>query len=378
MEWVRSYHREEPLADVPLRKPAHIPALDGLRGAAALLVVISHFQTLGLSEGYVPQSGTFGVMIFFVLSGFLMGHLYLFRPFDMAAVIHFMASRIARVIPLFYAVILASYIASQTVGPDFVYYLTTFDTVKHLLFLGSKYVFWSIPPEVEFYVVFVGLWYVVARRLVLRYLPLFGFGLAAMFVLQPMFPGITVFNSLPIFLVGVGAAVLCRYVQFDRIDKRSATIVQCLGIVLMLSIFAGIVSTDPSKTGFGWERGRVYENLPMALLFGAFVLSFTIDTTFARFFFANRVMRLLGAYSFSIYLLHEPVADTVRNVLAGFDMPIVLEIFLVLSAIVVAASLSFRLYEMPMQAAVKRVILRLDRVRGRHAEAWRASRAVTR
>lgn len=378
MESVRSYHRGESLADVPLRKPAHIPALDGLRGAAALLVVISQFRTLGLSEGYVPQSGTFGVMIFFVLSGFLMGHLYLFRPFDMAAVTHFMASRIARVIPLFYAVILASYIASQIVGPDFVYYLTTFDTVKHLLFLGSKYVFWSIPPEVEFYIVFVGLWYVVARRLVLRYLPLFGFGLAAMFVLQPLFPGITVFNSLPIFLVGVGAAVLYRYVQFDRIDKRSATIVQCLGIALMLSIFAGIVSTDPSKTGFGWERGRVYENLPMALLFGAFVLSFTIDTTFARIFFANRVMRLLGAYSFSIYLLHEPVADTVRNVLAGSDMPIVLEIFLILSAIVVAASLSFRLYEMPMQAAVKRAILRLDRVRGRHAEAWRASRAVTR
>lgn len=146
----------------------------------------------------------------------------------------------------------------------------------------------------------------------------------------------------------------------------------------MLSIFAGIVSTDPSKTGFGWERGRVYENLPMALLFGAFVLSFTIDTTFARIFFANRVMRLLGAYSFSIYLLHEPVADTVRNMLAGSDMPIVLEIFLILSAIVVAASLSFRLYEMPMQAAVKRAILRLDRLRGRHAEAWRASRAVTR
>lgn len=363
---------------MPIRKPAHIPALDGLRGAAALLVVVSHFQTLGLSDGRVPQSGTFGVMIFFVLSGFLMGHLYLFRPFDAAAVTHFMASRIARVIPLFYAVIVASYIASRIVGPDFVYYLTAFDTAKHLLFLGSKYVFWSIPPEVEFYVVFVGLWYVVARQLMLRYLPLFGFALAAMFVLQPMFPGITVFNSLPIFLVGVGAAVLCRYVPFERIDKRSATIVQCLGIALMLLVFVEIVSTDPSKTGFGWERGRVYENLPMALLFGAFVLSFTIDTTFARIFFANRPMRLLGTYSFSIYLLHEPVADTLQNALAVFDVPILLQIALILAAVVGVASLSFRLYEMPMQAAVKRAILRLDRVRARGTQAWREMRAATR
>ncbi len=378
MELARSDHHGEAPTDVPIRKPAHIPALDGLRGAAALLVVVSHFQTLGLSDDHIPHSGTFGVMIFFVLSGFLMGHLYLFRPFDGAAVTHFMASRIARVIPLFYAVIIGSYIASNIFGSDFVYYLTTFDTLKHLLFVGSKYVFWSIPPEVEFYVVFVGLWYVVARRHVLRYLPVFGFGLAAMFVLQPMFPGITVFNSLPIFLAGVSAAVLCRFVQFDRIDKRSATIVQCLGIVLMLSIFVELVSTDPTKTGFGWERGRVYESLPMALLFGAFVLSFTIDTKFARLFFANRVMRRLGAYSFSIYLLHEPVADTVQNALQAWNVPIALQIAVILAAVVGVASVSFRLYEMPMQSAVRRAILRLDRYRVRGATMWREARAGSR
>ena len=53
----------------------NIPQLDGLRGAAAMIVVLAHAGNLGLIWRN-PQSGHIGVMLFFALSGFLMAWLY--------------------------------------------------------------------------------------------------------------------------------------------------------------------------------------------------------------------------------------------------------------------------------------------------------------
>jgi len=59
-----------------------IKSLDGLRGLAALIVVVSHFSFVvsRFAHGELKGAGHAGLMIFFVLSGFLMGHLYLDTP----------------------------------------------------------------------------------------------------------------------------------------------------------------------------------------------------------------------------------------------------------------------------------------------------------
>src|SRR6266478_9477030 len=52
--------------------PGHIPQLDGLRGLAVLLVLISHSGYLeALPHARMLKHGRFGVDLFFVLSGFL-------------------------------------------------------------------------------------------------------------------------------------------------------------------------------------------------------------------------------------------------------------------------------------------------------------------
>ena len=108
-----------------------IRRLNTLRGLAALIVVISHYSNdtliLGGLLGY--GAGQLGVMLFFVLSGFLMTHLYGTQALDSSAAKRFAIARIARVVPLFVVVVIASY-ALYKAGIRDVFY--TSPTAKRL------------------------------------------------------------------------------------------------------------------------------------------------------------------------------------------------------------------------------------------------------
>src|SRR4029450_9761341 len=77
---------------------SHIPALDGLRAVAVLLVIFSHF-------GFAFVPAIQGVMVFFVLSGFLITWLLL-KEHDRRGTISllsFYKHRTLRIFPAFYA-----------------------------------------------------------------------------------------------------------------------------------------------------------------------------------------------------------------------------------------------------------------------------------
>src|SRR5665647_35201 len=73
------------LYKVELRKIPYLPALDGVRAVAVLLVVWSHFpyvsdSTISIAIWKIGQAlrvGYFGVDLFFVLSGFLITRILL-------------------------------------------------------------------------------------------------------------------------------------------------------------------------------------------------------------------------------------------------------------------------------------------------------------
>lgn len=80
----------------------HLPALDGLRGVAVLLVLLSHAKLFGL-----PGAGQVGVTLFFVLSGFLITSL-LIDERAMSGRIHLLAfyrRRALRLLPALVAVL---------------------------------------------------------------------------------------------------------------------------------------------------------------------------------------------------------------------------------------------------------------------------------
>jgi len=165
------------LSQKPL--PAHLPALDGLRGVAILLVLAHMFTLLDPQQGVlayiyykVNYLGWIGVQLFFVLSGFLITGILL----DSRTATHyyrsFFARRTLRIFPLYFAVLAVAFLLVPAVGavpasiandqPNQAWLWTYTENWASSLGLGSKTFphFWSLAVEEQFYLV----WPFVIRR----------------------------------------------------------------------------------------------------------------------------------------------------------------------------------------------------------------------
>jgi len=84
----------------------HIPALDGLRGLAILLVIFIHFGAgvdLPVFFHRLAYMGWTGVDLFFVLSGFLITRILLTSKNSRHYFKNFYLRRMLRIFPLYYA-----------------------------------------------------------------------------------------------------------------------------------------------------------------------------------------------------------------------------------------------------------------------------------
>jgi peptidoglycan/LPS O-acetylase OafA/YrhL/lysophospholipase L1-like esterase len=165
-------------------RPPHrfIPALDGIRGIAILLVLFHHFTIYQPTRGVdkwianVPAAGWTGVGLFFVLSGYLItgilidarGRDHYFR--------NFYARRALRIFPLYYLVIVfglnvlplmpdwhRALVGPYPVPPHWPYwaYLTNFSIVDRGMTHGILDLTWSLSIEEQFYLVWAVLVWMV-------------------------------------------------------------------------------------------------------------------------------------------------------------------------------------------------------------------------
>ncbi len=121
-----------------IRQHNNFATLDGLRGLAALLVLMHH-ATLSF-KGY----GGLGVWIFFVLSGFLLTRSFVVNPVaanTVPALAKFMTRRFRRIVPMYYVMITVIFLLQNH-----------FDTaVRHYLFIEGAGHYWTILQEMYFY-----------------------------------------------------------------------------------------------------------------------------------------------------------------------------------------------------------------------------------
>lgn len=99
-----------------------LPALDGLRGFAAMSVVLGHASISSLVAGNIPVIPLFliafsaahnAVQILFVLSGFLIAYLYPFVP----DVLQFIRKRYARIIPVYGVIVVYLWTTTTVTNP---------------------------------------------------------------------------------------------------------------------------------------------------------------------------------------------------------------------------------------------------------------------
>ncbi|MBP2448750.1 acyltransferase family protein [Rhizobium leguminosarum] len=287
-----------------MNRPDYIPSLDGLRGIAALLVVQAHVGLIfPTASAHLTTIGSEAVGLFFALSGFLMAHLYGSRPVTRENVLDFLVSRFARIYPVYLAAVLLVAMLSGIKDLNFVQpIIVGMDFVRHVFLLGSSGVFWSIPPEIQFYLLFPILWLCLARPH--RYSGVI-VGFAVVVVVDGLLelpgPGIVLVSKLPYFLFGALAGKMHSY--WDQWTPSALTGIFTL---LLLAVFFAYRHLVP---GFSPE----FWSLQSAVAAAVIVALVARQPPIAAYVLAATPVRFLGTISFSLYLFHVPIMFLVHR-----------------------------------------------------------------
>lgn len=321
----------------------NLPCLDGLRALACLLVVLSHLPADLPKALGVHVLGSLGVAIFFSLSGFLMAHLYARSEWNMQAVARYGIARAARILPIYWLVVLVSFVAFSFVDPQWPYPIDGWQLLRHLACLGSVRMFWSISPEIQYYVFFVALWYALWALRSGRWLaPLVvAVALGVLFATRADWPGLALPSKLQFFVLGSAVALVPRERIGAIFRHRLLAPLPLLAIALLV---VWSLSGEASRS--------LYLDPAFALLAAATVLLCSFDTPLLRAVLGGRLMRLLGRTSFSIYLLHVLLIELTLRAL-GIATPTLFEATMV-AVFAVALSVVISLWvEFPLHHAVR-------------------------
>lgn len=327
----------------------HIGPLDGLRGIAALTVVFTHgvnakLWFLNAWDGI----STIGVAIFFVLSGFLMGFLYLEKPYSSQAVLRYGISRFSRIAPAYLTIILISYFIFNVVDPSFVYAINNHNVLRHLLFSGNVSVFWSIPPEVQFYIFFIFIWYALhAYYANARLLPVMVILVVSLIMIigRNHFPGTLLASKLHFFLFGCIAGAIRQKIKSIPISGYRLSVIQLTLFSLTILLGVYLVAT--------YDYKYPYEIIYYALVTAVMIFLMSYQTSIANNIFANKPLSLIGKWSFSLYLTHEIVIQLAER---AFKSGLLTQFYAAMFAIIGSIVLSWLMYEVverPTQSLIK-------------------------
>ena len=371
-----------------MMKPAYLSTLTPLRGVAAVLVLLFHshifiYPLVDPSVTLLLQKGWLWVDFFFVLSGFILFHVYgpVFRDgVKGVAYRHYLRARFARVYPLHFFTLLWAFAAGTLVlaGPiaepfwnRFFHFIFGWDTVPaSLLLLQAMHLFptaplntvsWSLSTEWWMYMLFPLLvpWLAASGR-VRRWVWLLGVagGYAAVkYWLVPRFgmhlwqrqpASINTINDFAFVRCAAGfvlGMLSCRWYQVGVASawlRRDGVFVGIVGALLLSLHFDG-------------------NELITVALFPFLILATVYNASGVNRLLGAGPAQRLGDWSFSIYMVHIPLFFSYRGMAGILGWPLPQGAFtqhpdygtgwlcctVFLGVTLVVASITYRLVEVP-------------------------------
>ncbi len=333
-----------------------------LRGIASLLVVLLHV-TANMYEifdtpflGNVFMFGGSGVDVFFVLSGFIITYTslpFLSKP---AALPAFAKRRLNRIYPIYWIVI-TGLLLLQLGLPAFynTHFTTSFSNLAATYLLLPEHemlngVSWSLTNELFFYFIFTVAFLLPKPRYSFYCMLLYFFILLAAAISFPQLPTDNAYLELLLFpmniefFLGVTIAILFKKLPPSLIYPFLLT-----GIALFItgaSLYNLKISVIDANMHPEFER---------VLLFGVpsfFILLALTSLEFKRAIRVHPFLLTLGDASYSIYLVHLPLAVAALKIanrleLKGF-LPLQVIGILIIVAVCAVGILVYRFIEKPL------------------------------
>jgi peptidoglycan/LPS O-acetylase OafA/YrhL len=294
----------EPITFEAYRARKRIAGLDGLRAIAVLLVVTVHMH----DRVWARLHGGLGVVIFFVLSGYLITTLAL-REEQMRGSLDFVSfyiRRTFRIFPLYYVVLagyavlilalkVSSYKSDVFVHalPYYAFYLQEIPYFRHLYPSMPFYQTWTLGIEEKFYLVWPALAFgplALAKKL----RSLVTGAAATLFLLSPIWSPWYQLENYAYILAGALIAVLLEERAGFRLMQRlgGGGLTLLIPVLLLLQLWeVQSVSRTPARSAYA---------LVFAVILGIFVVS---DGTLQRMF-SHPAAVFVGQLSYGIYLVH--------------------------------------------------------------------------
>jgi peptidoglycan/LPS O-acetylase OafA/YrhL len=315
----------------------HVVALDGVRGLAILMVMITHQGTEAKTAaaqflGRFLAFGGSGVCLFFVLSGYLITGILLASKGARNYYRNFYVRRFLRIFPLYYLVLFLAFYVMLRLVPSRAEkwgHISGLDRLWYWSYLSNWYISlnglgirhgmvdlsWSLSIEEQFYLVWPLVVALCTRGQLMRVCG----------VLIAMAPSCRL-AVLALGLPEIGTTMLTPS-QFDALGVGAALAIMAAGGGLSrlarwaapVAVFGGlavIVIQCVVVPAFLLRRPwLVISGTALSLVYGAVVTTAATahPGSITNRIFANRLMVILGTYSYALYLFHNPIQRAMRD-----------------------------------------------------------------
>lgn len=356
--------------------------LEGLRGVAVLLVLVSHFVIVPhLTQFDFLKLGFWGVNIFYVLSGFLITELLLIdidngKPTGQLLK-GFYYRRVLRIFPIYYLTILFVYVFDIGNTRDVIWYAITYTYNLANVWNGTFSFpidhFWSLCVEEQFYMFWPLLLIVVKKRYHLALIAsLIAVGVVGRFIYYGLeLPSYEYYIwSTPACFDCLGAGALLAWMKLynlETLKKWLKLYVIPVGLIIMFFGFT-LYGRGGEDSFFFHTSARFVTATVGFFLIGIGAL--TVSKNYGKVM-SSSFLRFSGKISYGLYvyhmiifvLFHEVVLNWVRTginadwfLIGKLRYNAYIVSFIVLMAVsLLVAYLSFKLIEKPLSRLKGRV-----------------------